>query len=144
MSKPILRSALDDHDEWSHENSIKKFDEGKTQQSGKNDADINIIVKRAGLGYTPPQNIRPPLEGDFTNVRTYQEAFDAVQAADNAFMALHAEVRDRFANDPNRFVKFCTDPKNRDELKKMGLLAPEPEPEKVQKVEVVNTPTPKA
>jgi hypothetical protein len=39
-------------------------------------------------------------------------------------MALPADIRFRFLNDPGRFVDFCSDPANRDEMSKMGLLRP--------------------
>lgn len=49
-------------------------------------------------------------------------------------MDLPAKVRSRFENDPQKFLEFCSDPKNRDEAVSLGLImsapasAPDPDP----------------
>ena len=43
-----------------------------------------------------------------------------------AFDALPAELRERFENDPGKFVEFCLDPKNKDEAVELGLAVPSP------------------
>jgi len=40
-------------------------------------------------------------------------------------MALPSAVRERFNNDPAKFVEFATDEANVEELRKMKLLSPE-------------------
>lgn len=94
------------------------------QQNAKDECDINTIVRRFGLTGELPNNVRMPKYGDFTNVGTYQEAMNAVIAANESFMQLPAEVRLRFNNDAGAFVDFCSDDRNRAEAEKLGLVQP--------------------
>lgn len=99
------------------------FNDGEdmTQQSDKDDSDINIMMVKYGASGRLPQVLQQPLYGDFTNVSTYKEAAEMVRAAKEAFMEVPAEIRERFNNDPQQFIDFSTDPKNIDELVKMKL-----------------------
>lgn len=109
--------------------------ESLTQQNQKEEADINTIVKRFGLSGELPQGVRMPQYGDFTGIRDYQSALNAVREANDAFMQLPPFVRERFQNDPEQFVNFCLDPKNEAEAIKLGLVekkATEPAPPAVQ------------
>lgn len=96
--------------------------EGLTKQSFKEDADINVIVKRFGITGALPENVRTPQYGDFTAAVDYQSALNAVIAAQESFMSMPADVRARFGNDPGAFVDFCNNPANRDEAVKLGLV----------------------
>lgn len=99
-----------------------------TVQSQKDEADINVLVKRFGLTGNMPVNVRVPTYGDFTGVESYQEAMNAVIAAENSFMQMNSEVRNRFGNNPELFVKFCSDENNIEEMRKMGLaVTPKPD-----------------
>lgn len=96
-----------------------------TQQSFAEECDINTIVRRFGLSGELPVNQRAPTYGDFTGVSDYKSALEAVMAAEDAFMQLPAHVRARFENDPQAFVAFCSDEKNREEAIKLGLVVPQ-------------------
>lgn len=96
-----------------------------TVQEHAEDADINVIVKRFGITGVMPQNHRVPEYGDYTGVNDYRSAIEAVRAADEHFMAMPAEVRARFENDPQRFMDFCAVPDNLNEMRKLGLAVPE-------------------
>jgi phage internal scaffolding protein len=77
---------------------------------------------------------------DVSNVPQYQDALEIVRQAESSFGQLSANVRDRFGNDPSKFMAFVHDPKNADELRAMGLrdpLSPAPAP---IKVEITNEP----
>ncbi len=111
--------------------------ESKTVQSEAQDADINVIVKRFGLTGQLPTNLRPPSYEDYGDVVfDFRSAMDAINNAEKTFMALPAEVRSRFSNDPQVFLEFCTEQKdgvltNLDEMRKIGLAVPKaavPEP----------------
>lgn len=93
----------------------------KTVQSEKDNADINVIVKRFGVTGQLPTNVRVPRFGDFDTVNDFQTAMNAVREAQTSFMAMPAAVRARFGNDPQAFLEFCGDEKNIDELRKLGL-----------------------
>jgi len=58
---------------------------------------------------------------DVSGVPDYRTALDNVSRANEAFMRLPALVRRRFGNDPALFLDFCSDPRNSDELIKLGL-----------------------
>lgn len=108
-----------------------------TVQSERDEVDINTIVRRFGLTGVMPKNPRVPTYGDFTDIHDYRTALDVIREADAAFMELTPDVRERFANDPQRLMDFIGDVKNRDEAKKLGLLRPDQEVPLPLKVEVV-------
>lgn len=95
-----------------------------TIQSAAEDADINVMMKRFGVTGKMPDSVRLPQFGDFSGVNDYATALQAVIDADDEFMVLPADLRARFANSPQKFLEFCSDEKNRDELDKLGLLKP--------------------
>lgn len=111
---------------------------GRTKQSFAEEADINVLIRRFGIGGPFPQGVRMPTYGDFTGVTDYQQALNAIGQADRSFMALPAHVRSRFGNDPGAFVAFCSDEANREEAIKLGLVPPPPEAAKPAEVIVVN------
>lgn len=111
-----------------------------TRQSDADDCDINVMMARyQTTGQEPRVNPRQPQWGDFSSVPGYQEALNIVRQADEDFMLLDAEVRERFGNDPAGMLRFLSDESNRDEAIRLGLVtppAPEPPP---QRVEIVNS-----
>lgn len=118
--------------------------DGRTVQSGKDDADINVIVRRFGIGANAPAPLRLPEFGDFTGIEDYQSALNQVIAGREAFDALPATVRARFGNDPGALWQFLHTPGNEDEARELGLLEPESPAPAPMRVEVVNPPTPEA
>lgn len=97
-----------------------------TQQSPKDECDINVIVERAKRGEDLSRITRTPIYGDFRTIPSYKDALQIVINAQNAFNSLDAFVRERFQNDPARMVDFLNDPKNRDEAVRLGLVNPPP------------------
>lgn len=65
-----------------------------------------------------------PQYGDFSNVEEYQTSLNIVIRANDQFNALSSELRDRFQNDPSKFLEFCDNPQNSEELVKLGLAIP--------------------
>lgn len=114
-----VRVKVDSDLDFSH-------DKGLTKQSDAKDCDINAMFKRyERTGQLPEMIVRQPRYGDFSDVPTYQEALDIVRMAQEQFDALDVNVRNRFENDPAKFLAFVTDDKNYDEAVKMGLIKPE-------------------
>lgn len=101
-------------------------EESRAIQSQKDDADINVLVKRFGIGEDShwPQKVRVPLQEDFIDVQDFQSAQNAVIEAGNSFRSLPAAIRARFGNDPREFVEFCINPENIGEMRKLGLAVP--------------------
>lgn len=102
-------------------------EESKTIQSGKDDADINVMMRRFGVTGMIPQVPVPPTYKEFSEVFDYQSAMNLVLAGQKSFMALNADVRERFNNDPAKFLAFVENTANDDELRKMGLILPKVE-----------------
>lgn len=101
-------------------------EESRAKQSFKEECDINTILKRFKITGQLPENVRMPTYDDFTEVTDFQTAMDAIVAARESFAQMPANVRARFHNDPAEFVDFCSNPDNRPEAARLGLVPPEP------------------
>jgi len=127
---PFFRSPYNyDMADVSRETGVVCDDPSLAVQSERDECDINTIVRRFGLTGKMPVGVRMPTYGDFVGVSNYQDAVHAMMQADASFMQLPADVRARFRNDPALFVEFCSDPKNLEEARSLGLApAVEPSP----------------
>jgi len=110
------------------ESGLKCLDASRTQQSFKEECDINTIVRRFGVTGEVPASIKTPLQGDFADAMNFQESMDQIVAAREAFQAMPSGVRKRFHHDPGEFVEFVSDASNRAEAEKLGLIVPPPPP----------------
>lgn len=101
----------------------------RTKQAFVQECDINHIMaryKKTGI----IDHVRPSagMFGDFTEVPDFATAQELVIQAEASFMQLPSKVRDRFSNDPGKFLAFFEDPENfKDasvvsEFKKLGLV----------------------
>ena len=106
-------------------------DDSLTQQSFKDDQDINTIVKRLGIedGPMPVAPIDPNYYGDLTNVPDLRTILDLANDARNRFMDLPAKLRARFHNEPSELWNFVQNPENAEEAVRLGLLKEPPTPE---------------
>ena len=93
------------------------------KQSFKDECDINNIMakyRKTGLVSHVQRN-----QGRFVDVSevgsSYQEAIHRVRSANEFFMGLPAEVRQRFKNDASAFLDWIADPANRKEVEEYGL-----------------------
>lgn len=107
------------------------------QQQFKDECDINVILEKFAITGHLPIVSTQPMEGDFTEIGDYHEAVLALQAANDNFMMLPSKVREKFMNDPQKFVDFCIDPANIEAVRELGLaqrivapVVPQKEPEK--------------
>lgn len=126
-----------------------------THQSFAADADINNIVSRfreTGFLVDPMITcVRKPQFGDFTGSLDFHSAQNIVSRVSNEFSRLPSNIRSFFGNDPSVYFDYVTDPKNRDEAVRMGLVsspqedAVEAPPEAVVPVteEVINSSEPR-
>lgn len=77
---------------------------------------------------------------DATALNDFREIMSTKAQADQTFAQLPVELRtEKFHDDPQRFVEFCLNPSNLDELRAMGLATPLKMPTAPVKVEVVTT-----
>ncbi|WNK12653.1 MAG: internal scaffolding protein [Microvirus sp.] len=139
---PFVRSPYNyDMNEAGDESGLLCLDKSLAVQDQRDEVDINTIIRRFGLSGELPDVVRLPQYGDFNGISDYREALEAVNAAENAFMELPAEMRSRFHNDVQALLEFCSNPDNAGELERLGLTKVKPVDPGPVKVEVV---TPKA
>ena len=98
-----------------------------TQQSHAAAADVRNIIKqydRTGLIANVNKGIAQ--YGDYSEVNEYAEALNMVREANESFAEIPSHIREQFSNNAGLFFEFATDPKNKEEMIKMGLAkAPE-------------------
>lgn len=95
--------------------------ESRTKQEFREECDINTIVRRFTETGEWPEAQLPPQFADVTGV-DFREMMDMVNEANASFERLPAHVRRRFGHSPEQFVEFCSDPRNREEMHKLGLV----------------------
>jgi len=94
----------------------------RTKQSFRAESDINNIMRRfEKTGILPDLIKSDPKYGDFSTAPSYQESLHLVMKAHAQFESLSSKIRDRFNNDPERFLNFASDPSNTDEMVRLGL-----------------------
>lgn len=119
----FFRSGFNyDVDAASNEAGLFCDDESLAIQSAKEESDINNIVRKFGLTGQLPDQVSMPKSGDFSNIPDFHTAMNLVRKSQEAFLTVPAEVRARFGNDPQAFMHFVEDDRNRDEAKRLGLL----------------------
>ena len=144
-SKTVVRAPFNyDADAVSASVVIECVDESLADQSQLEDSDINVLVRRFGVTGQMPVIERLPMQSDFVRPMDYHTALNAIIAADDAFMELPADLRSRFDHDAGKFVAFCSDEANRDELIKLGLVPKPADPAAPVRVEVVSKAEPAA
>jgi len=106
-----------------------------TKQSFVAECDIKNILKNyqmTGQIAHMSANAAQGAYRDLPEPTDYQEALNTVIRGEAAFASLPSGIRSRFENDPEKFLIFCADPANQDEMIKLGLakrIVPEaPEP----------------
>lgn len=96
-----------------------------TDQSFAAECDINtIMAKYQSTGELPVLNQAEAQWLDVTGM-DFQEHMNFILEAEDMFAQLPSSIRDRFGNDPAAFLDFTSDPENKTELARMGLLTPE-------------------
>lgn len=102
--------------------------------------DVNKIMARYDKSGLVPFVDEQALYADVSSFGDYRDALDRAKRAEELFMQMPVRLRNRLENDPQRFIEFCLDEKNRAELVEFGLVAPAKPAEEPAVVE----PAPKA
>jgi len=98
--------------------------DGLTEQNHKDETDINNIVRKYNkTGLIDHLNQFEKQYGDMTGY-DYQDAMNTVAAANTMFEGLPSAIRNKFDNDPAKFINFVDDESNADKLVEMGLAKP--------------------
>lgn len=101
-------------------------DSSLTKQEFKDECDINVLMRHyQQTGLAPPVAAGMANYGDFSQDIDFLAAQRVVVRAREQFEALPSGIRDRFNNDPARFLAFINDKANLDEAAKLGLLSAE-------------------
>lgn len=123
----LIRTAYDGHDTSVY--AITFTEPSLTKQAFADECDINNIIARfSETGVLEHYNERAPVYADVSSSVDFQSALNIVIAGQTAFETLSSKIRERFGNDPAKFMEFIHDPSNRDEAVKLGLVEP-PAPE---------------
>lgn len=118
-----------DADQVSHDTGLRCEDESLTQQEFKDESDINTIIDRFGIGENPIQAQKWVTDLDIENApNDYMQVMNQLNEARDQFMTLPAKLRSQFDNQPGQFVSFVSDPGNFDEMVRLGLATPRPDP----------------
>ena len=100
-----------------------------TRQEFAEECDINVLMdKYEKQGIISHINPRTPQYLDLTGLPDLQTAHQIIQDATREFMALPANTRREFDNDPMKFVQFAEDPGNIDKMREWGLAPPKADP----------------
>ena len=105
---------------------FKNDEPSMTIQSAADETDINVMIARyqktgSFHGSTNMPTVRPQF-GDFVDVPEYQNAMNILIQAQDQFASLPANIRDRFANSPEKYLAFLADSSNKEEAVKLGLV----------------------
>jgi len=127
INYPFVRSQYNyNMDAVSRETALTCPELTRTKQEFKDECDINNILRQFGItGHLPVSTVQP-LAGDFTGIDDYQSALNTIMAADQNFLSLPSNVREKFNNSSQQFVDFCLNPANIEAVRELGL-APRPE-----------------
>jgi phage internal scaffolding protein len=133
MENTIIRHRTKDSERLDY---LPKIFEGvgRTKSEFKESCDINYILKKYLQNGTSPQMKQNPIYGDFSTPIEYQEAQNIIIQATQQFEGLPSDIRNKFANDPSKFLEFTQNPDNTEELNQMignepDLPDPIPPPE---------------
>lgn len=93
-----------------------------TQQSMKDECDVNLIVARhAKTGAIPHITSREPVFGDFTDSVDLKQSLDNVMDAQERFSRFPSRVRQAAQNDPVRFLEMLATQEGSQYLYDAGL-----------------------
>jgi len=98
--------------------------ERRVKQSFVAECDINNIIKSfsvTGQFNHLSRNAQKGVYMDLPDEQDFQVSMNIIAEATQAFATLPSQVRDRFNNDPAKFLGFMSDPANQDEAIKLGL-----------------------
>lgn len=119
--RPMIISSKDERIRVATVNS----EPSKTDGSFRDMVDINnIVAKYVQTGEIVHKARTEGIYADISQIGDYEQSLQKVVDANNAFMTLPAETRNRFGNDPGQLLSFLQDPENYDEGVKLGLLEP--------------------
>lgn len=105
---------------------LKCEDPSRTDQSQFESTEINHMLELFRVtGQPPSAAVRPPTFDDFTVINDFTTARAAIIQAEQAFLQMDPQLRAKLGNDPQRFIEYLADPKNKQELQERGYILPD-------------------
>ncbi len=102
--------------------------ESLTQQHFSQESEINNIIRSHDRnGVIDHVHRGNAIYGDFSEITDFSDALHQIKEAQNEFLNIPSEIREKFKNDAGEFFKFASNPDNESEMRKMGLLNPQQE-----------------
>ena len=124
-------------------NPLGNFEDTLTEQSHEKETNINEIVKKHGAvlsqGYVDISSLR----FDDVSNNDFQEMVHMLMKGKESFEKVPSVIRNKFENDPAKFMDFVHNPDSKDQLVEWGMLKesdPPPSPIKVVMVDDKGTP----
>lgn len=100
-------------------------DPSRTKQSFADECDFNsVMAKWATSGLITNVNMSQPIYADVSHISDYQSSLELIRSAQDQFNSLPSKIRDRFGNNPGNLLAFLSDPSNREEAVRLGLIEP--------------------
>lgn len=99
----------------------------KTDQAGKNDADINRIVKRFETSGTLPLGNTMEKRYGFASSENFADAARNVAAYRSQFEELPDSLKEKFNGNADSFIQALSDPEQIKALQSIGILPKTPE-----------------
>lgn len=98
-------------------------DEQITKQSFADECDIHKILKQyQQTGIINHISPNQPRYLDLPDNLDYQSSLNIIMEAQDAFMTLSSSVRDRYGNNPEKFLEALNDPSQREFLESVGVF----------------------
>lgn len=113
-----------DHDSFSAALADDTGQDSIVQQQFAEEVDINTIVRRFGLTREMPSGVAGGVYGDFSGITDYESALSVIERAQEGFMVLPPDVRERFDNDPGKLIQAIHELPEGDVLELMTPSAP--------------------
>ena len=99
--------------------------ESLTQQQFTDECDIqNILRSHDRNGVITHIHKGNAIYGDFSNITDFSDALEQIKDAQESFMNIPSEIREKFKNDAGEFFKFASNSDNEEEMREMGLIKP--------------------
>lgn len=116
-------------------------DPSKTDQQWKKDCDVNhIVAKFLKTRQITHLNQNQGTYADVSQIRDLEQCLITVEKARSAFASLPAKIRNRFSNDPQKFIEFMQDSSKLEESYELGVRKRPEVEEEVQPPVVPPTP----
>lgn len=93
--------------EWADLTASPTDSSSIVQQQFANELDINTILRRFNVTGMAPMGNQAPVYGDFTGILDWEDAVAKVEKAQEDFLRLPPEVRERFENDPGQLIEYA-------------------------------------